>query len=134
MKIGDLAKRAGVNIQTIRFYEREKVLRKPARTTSGYRSYTDHDLQHLIFVKQCQHLGFALKEIRQLAPFHESLVTSSAADPKPLQNILQIADERLRMIDDKIRGLQEMRKNLVQLVGGVRVFVAGECPGRKLRS
>ena len=50
MKIGDLAKRAGVNIQTIRFYERERVMRAPSRTASGYRSYTDRDLQHIVFV------------------------------------------------------------------------------------
>ena len=72
MKIGDLAKRAGVNVQSIRFYEREQLLRQPARTASGYRSYTEHDLEHVVFIKQCQHLGFTLKEIRELADLHRS--------------------------------------------------------------
>jgi DNA-binding transcriptional MerR regulator len=132
MRIGDLAKQAGVNIQTVRFYEREQVLRQPPRTSSGYRSYSDRDLLRLVLVKQCQHLGFTLKEIREFAALHDSLQTSSPSDRKPLQGILRMAEQRLLLIDEKIQGLQEMRANLVDLIAEVRKPVGGECPGRKV--
>src|ERR1700687_2026699 len=82
MRVGDLAKRAGVNIQTVRFYERERVLRQPPRTSSGYRAYTDIDLRRLVLIKQLQPLGFTLKEIRQFAALHDSLPSSSPAESK----------------------------------------------------
>ena len=132
MRIGDLAKRAGVNIQTVRFYERERVLRQPPRTSSGYRAYTDIDLRRLVLIKQCQHLGFTLKEIRQFAVLHDSLPSSSPADPKPMQAILRMAEERLRLIDEKILGLQDMRAKLLDLIMQVREPARGECPGQKI--
>ena len=132
MRIGDLAKQAGVNIQTVRFYEREQVLRQPPRTSSGYRSYSDRDLRRLVLVKQCQHLGFTLKEIREFAELHDSFQSSSSADRKPLHGILRMAEQRLLLIDEKIQGLQEMRANLVNLIAEVRKPAGGECPGRKV--
>lgn len=132
MRIGDLAKQAGVNIQTIRFYEREQVLRQPPRTSSGYRSYSDSDLRRLVLIKQCQNLGFTLKEIRQFAALHDSLPASSPADPKPLQAILRMAEERLRLIDEKMEGLRDMRANLQDLIAQVQKPAGGECPGRKV--
>jgi DNA-binding transcriptional MerR regulator len=132
MRIGDLAKRAGVNIQTVRFYEREKVLRMPPRTNAGYRSYTDLDLRRLVLIKRCQHLGFTLKEIRQFAALHDALPSSSPTDPKPLQAILRMAEERLRLIDEKIGGLQDMRTKLLDMIAQVREPMPGECPGQKM--
>ncbi len=132
MRIGDLAKQAGVNIQTVRFYEREQVLRQPPRTSSGYRSYSDRDLRRLVLVKQCQHLGFTLKEIREFAALHDSLQSSPPLDRKPLQGILRMAEQRLLLIDEKIQGLQDMRANLVNLIAEVRKPAGGECPGRKV--
>jgi len=58
MRIGELARRARVNLQTVRFYERRGLLRKPARTRAGYRIYEDADLESLVFIKWCQRLGF----------------------------------------------------------------------------
>ena len=116
MKIGELAEKAGVHIQTIRFYEREQILREPPRTSSGYRSYADRDLQQVVFVKVCQSLGFTLHEIRLLAGFHSSLGKMPDAGEKPLREICALAAERLRMIDDKIAGLQAMRRSLVDLL------------------
>ncbi len=132
MRIGDLAKRAGVNIQTVRFYEREQVLRQPPRTNSGYRSYSDLDLRRLELIKQCQNLGFTLKEIRQFAALHDSLQSSPPADRKPLQGILCMAEERLRLIDEKIRGLRDMRANLLELIAQVQKPAGAECPGRRV--
>ncbi len=129
MKIGELAKRGGVNIQTIRFYERERVLRVAPRTVSGYRSYTERDLQHVLFVKQCQQLGFTLAEIKQLAGLHESLAASRNLDRVAMDRFSLMASERLRMIDGKISALREMRRNLERLL--VQAGSPGDrCPGK----
>lgn len=132
MRIGDLAKQAGVNIQTVRFYERERVLRQPPRTSSGYRSYSERDLLRLTLVKRCQHLGFTLKEIREFAALHDSLQSTSPGDRKLMEGILRMAEQRLLLIDEKIEGLRNMRANLVDLIAEVRKPAGAECPGRKL--
>lgn len=130
MKIGELAKRAGVNIQTIRFYERERVMRVPSRTPSGYRSYSDRDLQHILFVKQCQQLGFTLAEIKQLAALHQSLAATRNLDAAALVRFAAMAAERLQTIDAKISALQGMRRNLEGLLAETGSS-ADQCPGRK---
>lgn len=116
MKIGELAKRAGVNIQTIRFYERESILRQPHRTASGYRAYTEDDLTQVVFVKECQHIGFTLGEIKQLSGPHSSLNKVPKGDEQPLQEIFQMAGVRLRLIDEKIASLQGMRQKLLNFL------------------
>jgi MerR family copper efflux transcriptional regulator len=71
MRIGELAARATVNVQTLRFYEREGLLRPPERTASGYRSYSESDLERVRFIRLCQGLGFTLREIQQLLILHK---------------------------------------------------------------
>lgn len=66
MQIGQLAQRAGVGIDTVRFYERERVLPRPARQPSGYRRYGDEDVARLRFIRRAKALGFTLEEIREL--------------------------------------------------------------------
>lgn len=66
MKIGELARRAGVDVQTVRYYEREGLLDAPARTPSGYRTYGPHDLERLSFVRHCRSLDMPLAEVRRL--------------------------------------------------------------------
>jgi DNA-binding transcriptional MerR regulator len=131
VKIGDLAKRAGINIQSIRFYERERLLKQPARTASGYRSYDEHDLEHVVFIKQCQHLGFTLKEIKELADLHSSVMVIRSGDAtvaSKLERIMAIAGERLQTIDEKICALQQMR---ARLLDGTRALARGQCPAPK---
>jgi hypothetical protein len=70
MHIGELAHKATVNIQTIRFYEREGLLPPPARNDSGYRCYDAGDLDRVTFIKRNQELGFTLEEIKQLLDLH----------------------------------------------------------------
>lgn len=70
MRIGELASKAGVNIQSVRFYERRRILREPVRTPSGYRVYSKSDLEDICFVKQCQELGFTLREIQPVVLMH----------------------------------------------------------------
>ena len=66
MKIGELAQRAGVRIDTVRYYERQGLLPAPQRQASGYRRYEDSDVARLRFVRRAKALGFTLIEIREL--------------------------------------------------------------------
>ena len=66
MRIGDLARQAGVDVQTVRYYEREGLLEAPARTDSGYRAYGPQHLERLNFVRHCRSLDMPLAEIKRL--------------------------------------------------------------------
>src|SRR5438477_13023644 len=66
MRIGEIAKASGVNIETIRYYEREALVAKPKRTHSGYREFSPDAVQDVRFIKRAQDLGFTLREVREL--------------------------------------------------------------------
>ena len=66
MKIGEVAKRSGVGIETIRFYEREGLLQEPERRPSGYRQYDESTIKRLEYISRAKELGFTLAEIREL--------------------------------------------------------------------
>jgi len=111
MRIGELSKRTGTSIQALRFYEREKLLRQPPRTPSGYRAYTDADLQRVLFIRDAQALGFTLREIHELTLIHDP--NGSGNDPRNhWPKAFEIAHRRLALIDEKIRELQVFRKRL----------------------
>jgi len=67
LSIGQVAKRAGVGVETVRFYEREGLLEEPPRRVSGYRQYSEQVVTRLHFIKSAQQLGFSLKEISEAA-------------------------------------------------------------------
>jgi len=118
MRIGELSVKAGVNIQTIRFYEREKLLRKPVRTPSGYRIFAEADLARVKFIKQSQQLGFTLKEVKELMEIHEceqSFTDSARLRSKGWEEAFKIAKERLDLIDQKIQFLKVLRKPLATI-------------------
>jgi DNA-binding transcriptional MerR regulator len=115
MRIGELSSRAGVNVQTIRFYERERLLRKPVRTASGYRTFEAGDLERVRFIKDSQQLGFTLKEIKELMEIHESAKSFSGrpqTKSKEWEKAFRIARERLELINQKIEFLKVLRKPL----------------------
>ena len=66
LSIGKVARRAGVGVETIRFYERQGLLTAPIRKDSGYRSYPEHVLGRIRFIKRAKELGFSLREIKEL--------------------------------------------------------------------
>ncbi|MGH9441957.1 MAG: MerR family transcriptional regulator [Thermoanaerobaculia bacterium] len=113
MRIGELARQAGVNIQTIRFYERRQILRKPARTQSGYRIYDESDVESLRFVRECQRLGFTLTEVRELCPLHASIARPPAAGREGLRRVVELAKRKLGSIRTKIESLEEIEARLV---------------------
>ena len=106
MKIGQLAQRAAVNLQTIRYYEREGLLPEPPRLSSGYRLYTDSMVRRVRFIKRAQEIGFSLAEIRELL--------SLRADGQR-NEVRAIAQAKIADIDDKMRTLKAMKTVLNRL-------------------
>ena len=131
MRIGELSAKAGVNVQTIRFYEREKLLRKPVRTASGYRTFEAADLERVRFIKDSQQLGFSLKEIKELLEIHESarsFAGSRQANSKEWEKAFRIARERLESINQKIEFLKILKKPLAAVLEQPGAEKAMVCP------
>ena len=66
LQIGQVARRTGLSVDAIRFYEKTGLLPRPARSSSGYRLYSEHEVTDLEFIQKAQRLGFSLNEIREL--------------------------------------------------------------------
>jgi MerR family mercuric resistance operon transcriptional regulator/MerR family gold-responsive transcriptional activator of gol and ges genes len=107
--IGRLAKAVGVNIQTIRYYERLHLLGPATRTSSGYRLYGSEEEQRLRFIKNAQALGFTLREITELL----NLRVSSRAR---CGDIHRKAEEKLQCVEAKIQDLQALAQALESLI------------------
>ena len=134
MHIGELARSAQVNVQTIRFYERQGLLPRPARTGAGYRCYEARDLERVIFIKRNQELGFTLAEIQPLFEIHERMMGLSRSPRRKsheVQAILTMGRERLQMINAKIRTLHDMRRNLAAVVKHLEKANVATCPVAK---
>lgn len=116
MRIGELATKAGVSVQSLRFYERQGLLRKPPRTVSGYRDYDRTDLERIAFIKWCQPLGFTLKEVRQLMRLHSALSNLRDAAKSPagneLQEIICMARRKSADLEKKVNLLRKARREL----------------------
>ena len=107
MTIGSLAGRAGVHIETIRFYERRRLMPAPRRTPSGYRLYDEHDLWRLEFIRRAKLLGFTLTEIAELFGIgHE----------RSPEAVLDAAHAKLAEVEQELRALAEQRCRLRRLV------------------
>src|SRR6266571_3012042 len=76
LSIGQVARRAGVGVETVRFYEREGLLEEPPRRASGYRQYSEQAIKRIHFIKRAQQLGFSLKEITELLMLRVDAQTS----------------------------------------------------------
>jgi MerR family copper efflux transcriptional regulator len=109
LTIGDVAKEAKVNIETLRYYERRGLLASPARSTSNYRLYTEDTVRRVRFIKGAQELGFSLKEILELLSLRAEPETSC-------EDIRELAEAKITDIEAKIALLQAMKRALVKLV------------------
>jgi MerR family mercuric resistance operon transcriptional regulator len=121
MWITETAREAGVNTQTLRYYERRGLLPKPARRGSGYREYSNEAVRIVRFIKRAQELGFSLAEI-------EELVRLRGVRRGERQKVRAIAERRIQEIDRKIAHLESMRAALDQLVESCHRGGAAECP------
>ena len=108
MKIGELATATGSSVETVRFYEREKLLLAGARTEGNYRVYTDTDVQRLSFIRHCRTLDMTLDEIRTLLRFMDT----PTADCGAVNNLL---DEHIGHVAARIRELKSLEKHLKEL-------------------
>jgi MerR family copper efflux transcriptional regulator len=110
--IGQLAKRAGVAIDTVRYYERNDLLSPAGRLASGYRHYGEAELKRLRFIRRAKALGFTLEDIRGLL---------SLSDERNVAKVKHAAESKLSDIEQRIAELQRIRK-------GLRTLIAA-CPG-----
>ncbi len=119
---GELAKRSGVNIETLRYYEKRKLIDPPRRSEAGYRLYTPTDILRIRFIKNAQKLGFTLKEIRELLKLR--IKTNSSCDL-----VLKKAEHKRTEIRVKIKDLQSMKRALDQLIHKCEQSIPTEdCP------
>lgn len=122
MTIGQLAERAGVGIETVRFYERSGLIEEPPRRASGYRQFPEESVGRLQFIRRAKSLGFSLKEVRQLL---EVRVDSSC----PCTEVEQRLEAKLVEIDAKIRDLRAMKQALVELASSCKQQPSpSDCP------
>lgn len=105
MKIGEAAAMSGCHLETVRYYERIGLLPKPARTGSGYRSYSDDDVRRLRFITRGRELGFSLDEIR-------SLLQLSSDPGLSCSEVDQLARTHLGEIEQRVKELSRMAKEL----------------------
>lgn len=109
MKIGQVAKQAGVGVETIRFYERKGLLAQPPRTYGGFREYSKEAVAKIRFIKRAKDLGFSLSEIAELLSL-ETNPKATCADMK------QRAMVKISAIQQRVNDLQTMKRALGQLV------------------
>ncbi len=109
MHIGELANQAGVNVQTVRFYERQKLLPEPSRTHSGYREYGQSELKQLRFIRQAKALGFSLDEIRDI-------IRSRGRGECPCTDVIAIAERHLADVSEQIENLERFKHELARAV------------------
>jgi MerR family mercuric resistance operon transcriptional regulator len=122
LTIGQVARQAGVGVETVRFYERQGLLEEPSRRESGYRQYPEEVVAQLRFIKRAKELGFALKEIKELLALRVDPAITCAEVKR--QTEAKIAD-----IEGKITSLLRMKKALVRLTAVCRgQGPTSECP------
>lgn len=122
LTIGQLAKRAGVGVETIRFYEREGLLAEPERLPSGYRQYPPEAVGRVLFLRRAQRLGFTLKDAKELLALRDDPRSTSRA-------VRDRAAEKLADIDARIAELAAIRAELGRLVDACDgVGPAAGCP------
>jgi MerR family mercuric resistance operon transcriptional regulator len=106
--IGDASKQSGVNIETIRYYEREGVIPKPGRSAAGRRLYTANEIAKLRFVKRCRNLGFRI-------PIIQTFLSLTTQDKRSCGEVKALANDHLAEIDAKIDNLTRLREALLSL-------------------
>ena len=126
MRIGEFSRLAGVSVQAIRFYERRRLLKKPPRTSGGYRIYSEQDLETVKWIRQCQDFGFTLREIRGiLALFvvpdeRTGRTPYGHGDHSCVLEVVRIGEQKLSDLDEQIESLTKRRKELAAALDRLR--------------
>src|SRR5579863_6150712 len=122
MRTGQVATEAGVNVQTLRYYERRGLLPEPSRLDSGYRAYGPNSVAVVRFIKRAQEVGFTLSEI-------EMLLHLAQGGPASCDAVKELAHQKVGDLDRRIGSLQAMRASLERLVETCdRPKRSRECP------
>ena len=120
MQIGDLSRRSGVSIETIRYYERIRVLPAPVRQPNGRRAYTEDDVRRLGFVRHARDLGFNLASVRVLLSLQERPEAAC-------EDASRIAQERLEAVESRIARLLGLRSVLTRMIEECRRGQVADC-------
>jgi MerR family mercuric resistance operon transcriptional regulator len=119
--IGALSAQTGVNIETIRYYEREGLLPHPPRTAGGHRSYSEDHLKRLTFIRRSRELGFSMAEIRDLLALVDGRSYTCG-------EVKALTLEHAKSVRRKIADLQRMDRMLVKIASGCEGGTVPECP------
>jgi MerR family mercuric resistance operon transcriptional regulator len=109
IRIGQVAKHAGVTVETIRFYESQALIPEPPRSESGYRQYTSETIQRVRFIQRAKELGFSLKDIHALLTLRNKPSTTCAG-------VKAQALKKITEVDEKMLDLTRIRRALTDLV------------------
>lgn len=121
MRIGELRQAIGVDIETIRYYEKAGLLEPPARTANGYRSYIPADVERLAFIRHCRALDMPLAGIKRLLDF-------GARPDADCGDINRLIDEQLARVRARLKSMQALAKQLTALRAHCDAgHVAAEC-------
>lgn len=121
LPIGALSRLSGVNIETIRYYERIKMLPAPPRTGGGRRIYDARDLRILVFIRRSRELGFSLDQIR-------TLLRLGGPERASCREVREIATHHLQHIRAKLRDLEKLERLLARTVAKCTGKTAPDCP------
>ena len=121
LSIGGLSEKTGVNIETIRYYEREDILPKPRRSDGGRRIYGNEDVRRLNFVHKCRNLGFSLKETVSLM----SLVDTGNFTCKQVHELTRV---HVKEVSKKIQNLKRMEQVLLEMADKCGKGSIPDCP------
>ena len=105
MRIGEVSRRSGIPVPTIRFYEARDLLTEPARSPSGYRAYSQAVLDELGFIRRAQRLGFTLDEVRDI-------LSLGRGGKMPCARVAALCAEHLRDIAQQMKELKTFQRNL----------------------
>ncbi len=108
MRIGELAKLTGIEVETLRYYERAGLVQLPARQTNGYRAYGQDAIERVNFIRHCRTLDMGLEDIKRLLNF----TSKPDADCLDVNHLL---DEHLARVRSKLISLRTLEKQLIQL-------------------
>ncbi len=105
LQIGEVAKRAGVTIDTLRYYEKVQLLPRPTRSSGGFRLFAPEHIERVRFIKQAQELGFTLEEIKGL------LTTGGAEECRRVRDLLK---RKLSELDERLKAMKDFRRVLTR--------------------
>lgn len=122
LMIGQLAKKANVNLETIRYYERRGLIPEPPRNKSGHRGYSLEEVQRTEFIKRCKALGFSLKEISEL-------LSLSVEPGTTCGDVKARIETKIANVEKKIEDLRKIKKSLLSMSSKCRgKGPIGQCP------